>query len=193
MAVYGSVGEFICDSEDVCAYLERFDFFLDANKITEDVMKKSIFLSTVGASTYKLLRSLSNNNPRDETFVQLGELLKKHLSPRPNVIAQRFKFFKRDRLPNENIAQYLAELRKLSEFCEFEDKLDEQLRDKLVCGCNNERIQQKLLTIKDLTLKSAMDSAIAFESAYRDTKKIQGQSSGREADLNQLSSKRECY
>ena len=57
-----------------------------------------------------------------------------------------------------------------------------------MCGCNNERIQQKLLT-----LKSAVDSAIAIESACRDTKEIQAQSGSKEVYLNQLSSKRECY
>lgn len=114
-------------NEDVCAYLERFDFFLEANGITEVAKMKSVFLATVGASTYKLLRSLSNNDPRGKTFAELGELLKNHLSPRPNVIAQRFKFFKRDRRADESISQYLAELRKLSEYCEFQDKLDEQL------------------------------------------------------------------
>ena len=32
------------------------------------------------------------------------------------------------------MAQYLAELRKLTEHCDFRDNLDEALRDRLVCG-----------------------------------------------------------
>jgi hypothetical protein len=190
MAVYGAVGEFMGGNEDVKAYLERFDFFLEGNDITEENKKKSIFLATVGATTYKLLRSLCNNDPKGKTFAQLCTLLQDHLSPCPNVIAHRFKFFKRDRMSSESMSQYLAELRKLSEHCEFQDKLDEQLRDKFTCGCNNEKIQHKLLTIKDLSLKSAFDHAIAIESAYRDTKEIHGQSS-KDLDLNQMSSKRD--
>ena len=100
-------------------------------------------------------------------------MLSAHLQPRPNVIAQRYKFFKRDRLPNESVPEYLAELNSLSEFCEFGDKLDDYIRDRLVCGIGNERILQKLLSVRDLTLKQATDHAVAMEAACRDSRDIQ--------------------
>ena len=57
------------------------------------------------------------------------------------------------------------------------------------------------MTIKDLTLKIAVDNAIAIESAYRDTKEIHaqaGSSKGEDLTLNHLSgrdggSRQECY
>ena len=91
------------------------------------------------------------------------------MQPRPNTIAQRYEFFKRDRLPNETVTEYLAALNSLSKFCEFGDKLEEYLRDRLVCGIGTERILQKLLSIRELTLKGATDHAIAIEAACKDT------------------------
>ena len=173
-ALIGNIGEYDSSKEDVVAYLERFDLFLSANDIVDAAKKRSVFLSTVGPQTYKLIRSLANNKPLSLTFEQLCELLRGHLQPRPNVIAQRYKFYKRDRLQNETVTEYLAALNSLSEFCDFGEKLDEYVRDRLVCGIGNERILQKLLSIRDLTLKTATDNAIAIEAACRDTREIQG-------------------
>ena len=172
-ATIGCVGEFDSQKEDVVAYLERFDLFLTANDIEGEVKRRSVFLSTIGPKTYKLIRSLANNKPLELTFEALAKLLRDHLQPRPNTIAQRYKFFKRDRMPNETVTEYLAALNSLSEFCEFGDKLDEYVRDRLVCGIGNERILQKLLSIRELTLKAATDHAIAIEAACRDTREIQ--------------------
>ena len=38
----------------------------------------------------------------------------------------------------ENVAQYKAELQRLSEHCDFKDYLSEALRDRLVCGLRSE-------------------------------------------------------
>lgn len=46
-----------------------------------------------------------------------------HLSPKPLIIAKRFKLYRWNQSENESVAQYLAELRKLSEKCEFGDYL----------------------------------------------------------------------
>ena len=198
--IIGSIGEFDASKEDVVAYLERFELFLSANDITDVVKKRSVFLSTVGPQTYKLIRSLANNKPLDMTFEQLCKLLSGHLQPRPNVIAQRYKFFKRDRLQNETVTEYLAALNSLCEFCDFGDKLDEYVRDRLVCGIGNERILQKLLSIRDLTLKTATDNAIAIEAACRDTREIQGTRVSGEQNLQHDigihrvgESRKECY
>ena len=37
--------------------------------------------------------------------------------------------------------KFIAELQILSEFCEFVDMLDDMIRDCLVCGINDEKIQ----------------------------------------------------
>ena len=65
-------------------------------------------------------------------------------------------------------------MRKLSEHCNFAEKLKENLRDKFVCCLNDERMQQKLLAIRDLTLETAIDTAVAMEAAVRSAKEIVG-------------------
>ncbi len=72
---------------------------------------------------------------------------------------------------------YVAELRRLSEHCAFGAQLNEYLRDRFVCGLGSEAIQQKLLSVKDLTLEKALSVARGYESASRDVKLIHGSSS----------------
>lgn len=50
--------------------------------------------------------------------------------------------------------------------------LDEMLRDRLVCGVNDERIQRRLLAEDKLTFTKALQLAQAMEGADRDTKDL---------------------
>ena len=69
---------------------------------------------------------------------------------------------------------YVAELKKLSTECEYGDSLNEMIRDRLVCGVNDGRIQRRLLAEPDLTFKKAMEIAQAMEAADKNVQEIQG-------------------
>ena len=159
-----SMSGFDLDS-DFTEYSERFENFLIANKIVEEELKRATFLATIGQPAYKLLRSLCQNDTKNKSFEQLVALLRNHLQPAPNMIAERYKFYKRDRKTGETVSAYIAELRRLSEHCKFGELLNDYLRDKFVCGLNSERVQQKLLSMKELTLEKALDIAASFETA----------------------------
>ena len=92
--------------------------------------------------------------------------------PKPSIILERFKFFKRDRQENETIATYISELRKLTRDCEFGTTLEDMLRDRLVCGVRNNKIQQKLLSEATLTFEQAVTLSSAMERAERNLKDL---------------------
>ena len=117
--VIGAITEFDKNKESVVEYIERLEAILEANSITDDSKQRAVFLGSVGTATYKLIRSLANNKPKEKSYVDLKALLKAHLDPKPNIIAQRYKFYKRDRMPTENVSDYIAVLRDLSEQCDF--------------------------------------------------------------------------
>lgn len=50
-----------------------------------------------------------------------------------------------------SLSENVAALRQLSEYCEYGDTLYQMLRDRLVCGVNHEKLQQRLLSEPDLT------------------------------------------
>ena len=73
------------------------------------------------------------------------------------------------------MAEFVAELRQLSEFCEFGATLEDMLRDRLVCGISSSSIQRRLLAEPELTLQKAQDLAQAIESADKNVRDLQGQ------------------
>ena len=166
--------EFAPEVEPVTAYLERFQMFVSANAIADDKVVPTL-LTVVGSKNYSLLRGLvSPALPKDKTYDELVELLKKHFDPEPIVIAERFHFYQRNQKAGESIAEYLATLRRLASRCQFGAFLSEALRDKLVCGMYSENIVKVLLTKATLTLEKAMEISQAMEAAAAQSKELTG-------------------
>ena len=57
--------------------------------------------------------------------------------------------------------------------CEFGEFLDQEFCDKLVCGIQNETIQRRLLTEKELTAARAYELARGMEAAYQQSTQLQ--------------------
>ncbi|XP_056089857.1 uncharacterized protein LOC130069774 [Rhinichthys klamathensis goyatoka] len=174
----GTVTPFDSQSQSWEEYCEILQHFFEANEITEAVKQKAILLSTVGSQTYSLLRNLLIPvKPGTKTFGELVELLKEHFNPKPSEIVQRFKFNSRSREEGETVLEYVAVLRKLAHDCNYGEKLTEMLRDRLVCGINDDRIQRRLLAEADLTFEKALKVAQAMETANKDVRDLQAKRS----------------
>ena len=137
MAIHGTIGEFIPKSEDWTSYTERLQQYFIANDVDGN-KKRAILLSVCSAATYKLIRSLLHpQKPTDKSYDEIVKSVKDHHEPQPSEIVQRFNFNTRVQKEGETVAEFIAELRRLSEHCKFEGTLDTMLRDRLVCGITN--------------------------------------------------------
>ena len=77
-------------------------------------------------------------------------------------MVQRWKFNSRDRRQGESVVEYVAELRRLAQDCNFGDTLTVMLRDCLVCGINEDSIQRRLLSEDVRTFDTALKKAQAM-------------------------------
>lgn len=181
-AFIGHIGEYD-ESEPWESYSERLEHYFTANDVDEDHQVPA-FLALVGAKTYALAKNLcSPQLPKDLTLEALLQKLSDHLDPKPSVITQRFRFHKRDQRTGENISDFVADLRRLAIHCEFGAALSDTLRDRVVCGLNQEHIQKRLLAEKELTLDNAIKTAVAMETAGKDATELQT----RRAPVNKIS------
>ena len=177
----GNVEAFDETNDDWNAYVERIEQYFIANEIKED-KQVAVMLSLMGNKTHGLLRNLvAPAKPSSLSFKTIVETLQKHLSPKPLLIAERFSFHKRNQLEGETVSTYLAELKKLSLYC----NLNDALRDKLVCGLGNELIQKRLLSESDLSLAKASEIALAMEAAAKDALELQG-NINKESKVNKI-------
>ena len=176
MATYGKISEFDLDSDDWQQYMERMEFYFVANKITDEDQQKAIFLSACGGKVYSVLRDLClPGKPGDYTLTEIWRTLSNHFTPKPNAIVERFKFNSKVRQAGQTIASFVAELRRMTEHCGYGATLDDMIRDRLVCGVNDDHIQKRLLSEPDgnLTLRRAVQLATAMETAVKDVAMLQ--------------------
>ena len=175
----GHIEHFDPAVEQWTQYVERLEQFFVANDVTGDdkaVKRRATFLSVVGRDAYNLLRSLiAPEKPTEKTFEQLVAVLTEHYSPKPTEVMQRFRFNSRARKEGESVAEYVAELRKLTEFCNYGVALNKMLRDRLVWGVKNASIQKKLLGESDLTLDRAIQIAQSTETAEQNLREMDGE------------------
>ena len=173
MAVHGAVGQFNEEAEEWPAYCEQLMHYFTANNAKTDKKRRAILLSVCGAHTYQLVRSLvSPEKPADKTFEEIVKLVRDHLTPPSSCIVRRFYFNSRFQKETETVGQFVAELRRLSEYCEFGGSLDEMLRDRLVCGLRDVRIQRRLFAEPKLTFTKAFELAQAAELAEKSSQDI---------------------
>ena len=65
------------------------------------------------------------------------------------MIAERFRFHKRNQATGESVCDYMATIRRLAEHYEFNANHVDALRDRFVCGLKTEATQLKLLSTAD--------------------------------------------
>ena len=84
------------------------------------------------------------------------------------------------------MSNYVAELRALAEFYNFGDSLELMLRDRLVCGINDETTQRLLLAEAELTYKKALEIATSQETASKNVQTLRGMQSHVGTSISQV-------
>ena len=123
---------------------------------------------------YCLIRNLlSPTKPTEKSFDEIVEAVRNHYQPVPSVIVQRFNFHTRACKSGESVSMYVSVLWKLLEYCNFGDTLEDMLRDHLVCGMNDKRVQRRLLAEPGLTFAKALELAHVAETAESNAKQLE--------------------
>ena len=175
MTSIGKIESFDDTKENLEIYVERAEQFFMANDIDDDHNAPTL-LSLIGGKTYTLLSDLlAPERPATKSFQQIVTTLQEHLSPKPLEIAERFRFYKRNKHEGESILSYVAELRKLATHCNFGGNLNEVLRGRLVCGLRNMQIQKRLLSEAKLKYSKAVEIAEAMETTTRNASELQSE------------------
>lgn len=104
----GRVDEYNDAKEDFESYLERLEQWMLANEI-KDEKKVCVFPSVIVADAYKLPKNLvSPTVPSTMQYPDLVRALSTHYKPAPIVIAERFRFQKRNQKGSETVSDYVV-------------------------------------------------------------------------------------
>lgn len=165
--------EFNSQSDNWDNYIERLKYCFEANGIVSDAVQRANFFTVCGAQVYEtVLALITPRKTSDVTFTEIVIILTRHYSPKPNEISVSFQFYKRDQREGESVAEYIAQLRKISAGCNFTD-LERMLRDRLVCGMSDKKLQYELLKRDNLQYSEVVDTMLSSESAVKDVRMMQ--------------------
>ncbi|KRY20467.1 Transposon Tf2-9 polyprotein [Trichinella patagoniensis] len=158
------------------SYASRLMFYLEANKVTADVDKRPVLLSSC-----------------ERSFDEIISVLNDHFVPQPPEIVNRHIFYQRKQQPGETVAEFIADLRRLAQGCNFVD-LETMLRDRLVCGLRDEAVQLRLFAKKVLTFQMAQEEALSAEAACKHACEVRAVNVDSSVpNIHHMSSKRQTY
>ena len=73
-----------------------------------------------------------------------------------NIVYERHKFWSRSQHEGEPFDKWLKEMRVIAKDCEFAEE-DNMIRDKIVFGVYDKKVQERMLRNSNLSLKDAID------------------------------------
>jgi hypothetical protein len=116
-APLGKIEPFDPEAEEWPEYVERLGQYFEANDLGDANAgkRRAMLIALMGPSTYKLARNLlSPAKPSEKTFEEIVAVLTVHYNPTPSEVMQRFRFNSQS---GEPVSTYIAELRRLAEYC----------------------------------------------------------------------------
>lgn len=199
----GKLSPFDQSSDKWDDYIERFEFYLEANKITEDSGKRCTLLTAIGAKTYETIKNLvSPSLLSNLKYTEIKEKCNGYFNKKINELLARVRFHKRDQLPGESLKNFEEAIRALAQDCKFGGEQEKMplnivLRDRFVAGIQNQELQRYLCRRHEealsttntvgLTLDKALEIGLSIEATANLQKEIK--ENPQSSEVNRLETK----
>ncbi|KII66803.1 hypothetical protein RF11_15271 [Thelohanellus kitauei] len=125
--------------------------------INDDEKKKLYLLNFIGSDGYSVLVDIYDTCEVSEVpYKDILRCLTRYYG----------KEIPRERRTTEDTKSFIRELKKLANGCRFGGQLEERVRDQIICGINDERIEEELMKVcenPEVSLSKIEDTALYVE------------------------------
>ena len=132
----------------------------------------SAFLYIIGPAGRDIYNTFNVSDQDKNKISILFQKFEGYCKPKQNVTVERYRFNTRSQQEGESIDQYVTALKLMTRNCAFGTLEEELIRDRIVCGVSSEKIKERLLRERDLTLDKAIDLCRAEEQSKTQLKCI---------------------
>ena len=162
--------------DDWPRWRRRFEQFRVASGLVNDDSIKQVntLLYCLGEEAEGVLTSTNVTPEERRVYDTVLEKLDGFFKVRRNVIFERARFNRRNQLEGETAEQYIMELYRLAESCNYGDLKDEMIRDRLVVGIRDAALSQQLQLDPELTLEKAKKKIRQREAVGEQQKELKG-------------------
>jgi len=154
-------------------FREQFENYVVAADLSESSSEKraAVFLSCIGGEAFDVFRTMQFESADDKKKIEkLLEAFESFCIGTVNVTYERYTFHRRMQDTGERFEVFLGDVRRLARSCQFEGVEESMIRDRIVVGIRDDATRRKLLQVRDLKLKDAIDICRASEAAGRQLK-----------------------
>jgi len=134
---------------------QGFDLFITATDSGDkrEATRVAMFLSAIRAEARRVYNSFVFATEADKKKLEkVKDKFKDYCTPRKNKVFERYKFFELSQASGESIDSFAAALRLRAKDCGFVgDQTESLIRDRIVFGCVDARVKERLLREDNLT------------------------------------------
>ena len=128
-------------------------------------------LYAMGGKSEDIFSSFTFHDGADQNnYDHVQEKLDHHFIAKKNIIHERAKFNKRVQGQDEPMENFITDLYRLAEFCEYGCVRNEMIRDRLIVGLSNDKLNEKPQMISGFTLEQAVQQARQSEMLKKNYK-----------------------
>lgn len=168
-------------SEKWRVFKQNFDIFATAIELSKkpEAVRIAVFLNAVGPDAVETYNSFEIPETEKVKYNSVVKAFSDFCEPKKNDVYETYVFHSRNQRESEPFDNFLMDLKKQVRKCDFGPPPlpDRMLRDRIVMGVSDQKLQKRLLETQDLDVKKAIEMARAAEVTLKQMKDMQKSSS----------------
>ena len=140
-------------------FKQHFQLYIEAVRVAQRAEERKIamLLTVAGPEAIEVFNTFVFARPEDKgKFDEVVKKFDEHCLSKKNETYERYVFCSHSQHQGESFDNYLTDLKIKAQSCNFRYLKDSMIRDQIVFGTNEKKLQEKLLRETDLTLNSAI-------------------------------------
>ena len=152
---------------------QRWECYAAATELEKknSEVQVAVLLTVIGPEAHKVYNTFQFSGERNLKAVL--DAFEHYCQPLRNTAFERYRFNLRGQKPGEQFEQYVTALRQLALRCDFENITPDQiLRDRIMFGITDNKVRDRLLREKSLTLERTLEICRAHEISSAQQKEV---------------------
>ena len=177
------------------SWLRRFGRFRIASGLSDKPGNTQVdtLIYVMGSQAETIIENLKLSSADLADYDKVTQALDKYFLPKVNVIFERARFNQRYQLQGETAGDFITDLHKLSEKCNYGALREELVRDRIVVGILDAKLSKNLQMIEKLSLEEAVNRVKNSELVMDQQKTVRHDLNETVDTLNQVSTKRKQF
>ncbi|XP_024886578.1 uncharacterized protein K02A2.6-like [Temnothorax curvispinosus] len=170
-------------------YKSRFNRYCIVAGVTSAEQQVNSLLYAMGPRAETIFTSFNLNETDAKDIIKVKEKFDGFFNGRKNIIYKRARFNMRVQSPGESMEDFITDLCKLADSCEYENFREQLIRDRIVVGVADRRLSERLQLLDGLDYKRAVEVARSYETVQKQNQLLRSDVAGTGTAVNRVQNK----